>query len=349
MNILNADISDFIVSDGLLIDVRSPEEYYKGHMPNSINIPLFNDIERSIVGKKYKVSGRKHAVLAGLSIIEKKLNKLIEDLSSANEKNILINNEKFNKNKILKIYCARGGMRSQSISWLLQKMRIKTVTLKGGYKSYRNYVLKMFSLKKNYVIIGGKTGTGKTRILNLLREHGSQTVDLEDLANHRGSSFGGLGMKSQPSNEQFENLIADKLKKFNKRETIYLEAESANIGKCRIPFELFKRIKESPRIEIINSKENRIKELINTYSKYPSRDLIESVEKISRRLGPQRTKSAKESIEKKDWVGVCEAVLDYYDKCYEYELINNERDIKYLNLEDKDEELIVFSIINIMN
>tara|TARA_B100000945_G_scaffold8325_1_gene6801 strand:+ start:134 stop:1183 length:1050 start_codon:yes stop_codon:yes gene_type:complete len=349
MNIINSDISDFIVSDGLIIDVRSPEEYYKGHMPNSINIPLFNDIERAIVGKKYKVSGRKHAVLEGLSIIEKKLNQLIEDLSSANEKNNLINNEETNEDKILKIYCARGGMRSQSISWLLHKMRVKAVTLKGGYKSYRNYVLNMFLMKTNYMIIGGKTGTGKTRILNILKEHGYQTIDLEHLANHRGSSFGGLGMKSQPSNEQFENLIADELKKFNKKETIYLEAESANIGKCRIPFELFKRMKESPRIEIINSKENRIKELINTYSKYPSIELIESVEKISRRLGPQRTKSAKESIDKKDWEGVCEAVLDYYDKCYEYELINSDRDVKYINLKDKGEELIVFSIINIMN
>ena len=348
MNIKTIDIKDFMVKGGLTIDVRSPDEYYKGHMPNSINIPLFNNFERAVIGKKYKLSGKNNSVLEGLAIIDGKLNKLIEDLLLVIDKDFSSNQVRDKANRNVKIYCARGGMRSKSISWLLNKLNISTVTLQGGYKSYRNYVLNTFNLKHKIILIGGKTGTGKTRILKLLSGYGNDIIDLESLANHRGSSFGGLGMKSQPSNEQFENLIAEELNYSINKEIIYMEAESANIGKCRIPIELYKQMKEAPRIEILNSRRNRYKELIKTYSIYDGNNLKEAVERISKRLGPQRTKKAKESITSKNWEGVCEAVLDYYDKCYDHELNSIERKIRYLDISDISDELLVFSINNMM-
>ena len=119
-------------------------------------------------------------------------------------------------------------MRSQSIGWLLDKFKLKVVTLNGGYKIYRRWVLDSFTNKLNLVVIGGKTGTGKTRLLSLLEKYKYQTIDLEAFACHRGSTFGGLGMKEQPSNEQFENKIADKLNSFNISNNIFVEAESAN-------------------------------------------------------------------------------------------------------------------------
>lgn len=348
MNIRIIDIEEFTAIDGLTIDVRSPEEYYKGHMPHSLNIPLFNNTERAIVGKKYKNAGRKQAVIEGLLIIEEKLDKLIEELYLAIETHSLKKIQEVKSNQI-KIYCARGGMRSQSVSWLLKRLNIRTLTLKGGYKSYRNNVLKNFMIKRNIVLIGGKTGTGKTKLLNLMKMKGKQIIDLESLANHRGSSFGGLGMDVQPTNEQFENLLAYELCKFNVKEKIYLEAESANIGKCRIPHELFIQMKECPRIEIRRSIDYRLNELIKTYSGYPKEMLKDSVKRISKRLGPQRTEIAIKSIDCEDWEEVCKAVLNYYDKCYSHELNNKKGNLYYIDGNNQEDETILKLILDARN
>jgi len=341
-----AELEKFRSFKGLLIDVRSPDEYYKGHMPNSINIPLFDNYERSKIGTIYKKEGRKKAVIEGLKIFEKKMESLLDNLfiNIDSYKNISKNNKDFP----IRIYCSRGGMRSQSIAWLLEKFKLNLVTLKGGYKIYRKWVLDSFSKKFNIVVIGGKTGTGKTRLLSLLEKYKYQTIDLEGFACHRGSTFGGLGMNEQPSNEQFENKIAEKLNSFKSINNIFVEAESANIGKCKIPHEFFNQMKTARRIEILRSESNRLKELIDTYSVFKKGDLQESVLRIKKRLGPQRTKKALESIEMERWEIVCRSVLDYYDKCYEYEKVGKDN-ITTLDLTDKNyDEKIIESINNVL-
>ena len=211
MNSRKEELEEFRKVNGPIIDVRSPSEYYKGHMPNSINIPLFDNEERSIVGTIYKNYGREKAVIQGLEYIaikiENLVNKLFEAITVYKSKN---HNSKLEEST-LKIYCARGGMRSQSISWLLEKYNQRSITLKDGYKTYRKWTLESFIQEWEIVIMGGKTGTGKTKLLKLLGENNYQIIDLEGLACHRGSTFGGLGMKEQPSNEQFENMIAEEL------------------------------------------------------------------------------------------------------------------------------------------
>ena len=339
MNFKSKKLKEFRNLEGLLVDVRSPDEYYKGHMPNSINIPLFNNDERAFIGKKYKRAGREKAVFEGLKIVEKNFDKLVGDIVSEYKK--YINKSKHQEKSLqIKVYCARGGMRSISISWLLEKIGYKSYKLEGGYKTYRNWVLNSFQDDRDITLIGGKTGTGKTKILNNLMRNNYQVIDLEYFANHRGSAFGGLGMTSQPTNEQFENLLAEKLIRFSKIKTIFIEAESANIGSCRIPNELFKQMKSAKRIEIHQSKKNRIQELISTYSVFPSDELKNSVIRISKRLGPQRTKKAIEAIENKNWEEVCNSVLDYYDKCYDHELANNMK-VSIINIQDKKEKEII--------
>ncbi len=254
-------------------------------------------------------------------------------------------NPKKNNEFFIKIYCSRGGMRSQSIAWLLEKYKLNPITLKGGYKIYRKWVLDSFSKKMNIVVISGKTGTGKTRLLSLLEKYKYQTIDLEGFACHRGSTFGGLGMKKQPSNEQFENIIAEKLKLFKCSNDIFVEAESANIGKCKIPHEFFNQMKNSRRIEILRSESNRLDELINTYSVFKKEELQESVLRIKKRLGPQRTKIALESINNEKWDLVCRSVLDYYDKCYEFEKVGK-TNIKLLDLTDKKYDENILELIN---
>ena len=236
-------------------------------------------------------------------------------------------------------------MRSQSIAWLLEKYKLKPITLKGGYKTYRRWILDCFSKKWDILIIGGKTGSGKTRLLSLLEKYKYQTIDLEGFACHRGSTFGGLGMKEQPSNEQFENKIAEKLYSFKTMNNIFVEAESANIGKCKIPHEFFNQMKKSRRIEIIRSESNRLDELIDTYSAFKKDELKDAVQRIKKRLGPQRTKIALESIDNEKWDLVCRSVLDYYDRCYEYEKVGKEN-ITLLDLTDKNYDEKILDLIN---
>ncbi len=338
------ELEKFRSFKGPLIDVRCPSEYYKGHMPNSINIPLFDNDERSIIGTIYKKEGRKKAVMEGLRFFEKKMEFLLDNLfmNIDSYKNIPDDN---NNELYIKIYCSRGGMRSQSISWLLEKYKLNPITLKGGYKTYRRWILDCFSKKWNIVIIGGKTGSGKTKLLSLLEKYKYQTIDLEGFACHRGSTFGGLGMKEQPSNEQFENKIAEKLYSFHTINNIFVEAESANIGKCKIPHEFFNQMKKSRRIEILRSESNRLDELIHTYSVFKKEELKDSVHRIKKRLGPQRTKIALESIDEENWALVCRSVLDYYDKCYEYEKVGKEN-ITLLDLTDKNYDENILELLN---
>ncbi len=348
MNFKSNDLKEFRKTRGLLIDVRSPGEYYKGHMPYSINIPLFDNEERTIIGKKYKSAGREIAVKEGFKIIEKKIDKLIELLILERDKYLKLADIKPKDLLITRIYCARGGMRSQSICWLLEKFNYKYLKLNGGYKAYRNWVLTSFNDKKEIIVIGGKTGTRKTKLLNKLNSLRYQIIDFEGLANHRGSSFGGLGMIEQPTNEQYENLIAENLDKYLNNKIIFVEAESANIGKNRIPHEFYKQMKLSKRIEIKRDKSVRLDELIKTYSIYPKSHLKDSVMKISKRLGPQRTKAAIDFIENEDWEGVCNCVLDYYDRCYEHDL-KDKKDVITLDMRFKDDDQIIKEIIKLIS
>ena len=344
MDFNRIELEKFRSLSGPLIDVRSPSEYYKGHMPKSINIPLFDNDERSKIGTIYKKEGREKAVMEGLEIFEKKMEKLLDNLFNKIDSH-KINSKETDIESFVRIYCSRGGMRSLSISWLLEKYKMNSITLKGGYKKYRRWILDCFSKKWNIIIIGGKTGTGKTRLLSLLDKYNYQTIDLEGFACHRGSTFGGLGMKEQPSNEKFENKIGEKLHSFKRMNNVFVEAESANIGKCKIPHEFFQQMKNSRRIEIIRSESNRLDELINTYSVFKKEDLQESVLRIKKRLGPQRTKIAIESIDNEKWELVCRSVLDYYDRCYEYEKVGRDN-INLLDLTDKKYDKKILELIN---
>ena len=305
---------------GPLVDLRTPKEYSQGHWPGAQNIPLFSNEERAEIGKTYKINGKEKSILLGLKIISPK----IEDLSKRlkrikGESDLLIPKDSPN---YLKLYCWRGGMRSASVAWLAYILDLNPALLLGGYKSYRNWILNQFHKDWPIKLVGGKTGTGKTSLLLALESKGLSIIDLEGLANHRGSSFGSLGLPSQPSNEQYENKIGELLevfKKSNNRE-ILIEAESANLGKCRIPFELYRQMKNAVMIEINRSEEERISELVKVYGEQNQSQLKEATLRISKRLGPQRTAKAIQAIQCQNWSKACAEMLDYYDRYYERDL-----------------------------
>ncbi len=308
-------LTDFRNLTNPIVDVRSPIEFSQGHMLGAINIPLFSDSERELIGKSYKKESRLKAIFNGLKVTLPKTSKLLEIILKTAIK-------KESSNKSLRIYCWRGGMRSSAFAWLARTIGIRTYLLKGGYKNYRKWVLNQFETDLPIRLLGGKTGTRKTDLLNQINTDKIFVIDLEGIANHRGSSFGALGMDEQPSTQQFENIIAESIDKFHKSNAIeiWLEAESSNLGKCRIPISLYTKMKSASTLEIIKTQNERVDNLVKVYSQNSQADLKDAINRIRKRLGPQRTKEALDAIENKEWSKACKAMLNYYDKCYEYEL-----------------------------
>ncbi len=300
----NVSIGDFRKESGPILDVRSPVEFVKGHIPDAVNFPLFSDEERAKIGICYKEQGREAAVALGFEVVGPKLGKLVNSAI------------KIASGYPVRIHCARGGMRSRSVAWCLKTAGLEVTTLDGGYKSYRRWVRAVNRFPRRINILSGLTGTGKTRILEKLRETGGQVLDLEGLANHRGSSFGGLGMPAQPSTQHFENLIAEELVSMDPSNPVWIEAESGRIGNCWIPEELFDLMRSAPSIEIVRRMDDRLDILTEMYGESDYLELIEATERISQRLGGERTKRAIELIEKNEIRNACQIILDYYDRSY---------------------------------
>ena len=305
------DFDTFRQAQGQLVDVRSPAEFLQGHWPGSINIPLFTDEQRAKVGTTYKQQGRDQAIELGLELVGPSLSSLAQALGQA-----------AGAEKRLRIYCWRGGMRSSSVAWLAGLVDQEALVLEGGYKTYRRWVLEQFGQSWPVKLLGGRTGSGKTDLLLALAERNVAVVDLEGLAHHRGSSFGGLGLPDQPTTEQYENRLAEALDhhRRNGAEEIWLEAESAQVGRCRIPHDLVSQMKSAVVLEIRRPAEERVNQLVAVYGDQGSEALAAATQRISRRLGPQRTEQALGAIACRDWHGACRAMLDYYDRCYDREL-----------------------------
>jgi tRNA 2-selenouridine synthase len=318
------DIEEFLeLSENIpIVDVRSPKEYDHARIPGAFNIPLFDDKEREKVGTLYKQKGRDEAILCGLELVGPKLGNLVREAKKLST-----------DNKIL-VHCWRGGMRSGSMAWLLGTAGMDVKVLNGGYKTYRRHVKSLFQKQANIVILGGMTGSGKTEILAELNELGEQVVDLEGLANHKGSAFGALGQEEQCSTEQFENLLFNEWKKLDLEKPVWLEDESQAIGKIRIPEEVFVQIRENHLINVIIPKELRIQRLLKEYGNFDKELLVSSVLKIKKRLGGLNTAIAIDSINNQQIDKAIDFSLTYYDKAYQYGLSKRNQD-KILNLELK--------------
>ena len=332
------DIIEFLtLSKGhLTIDVRSPREFNKGHIPHAINLPLFNDEERAKIGTIYVQTGRNEAIEAGLEIVGPKMADFVRFVKPLAK-----------ENKIL-VHCWRGGMRSGSMAWLFDTMGYEVYTLKSGYKAYRNLVIEALGTQGKYIIIGGRTGSGKTELLHQLRARGEQILDLEGLAHHKGSSFGALGELPQPSSEQFENDLHLEMSKLDLSRTIWLEDESKNIGKCSITNDLWANMVKSPLIVIDIPLEVRVKRLVKDYGEMPAEGLEDAIRRIERRLGNEAMKDALRNLEERNFAEVARISLRYYDKAYDHSLaIKETKDITFLSFETDDMKIIAKRLMDI--
>jgi tRNA 2-selenouridine synthase len=305
------NVSDFVelIGDLPVVDVRTESEYQKGHIPTALSLPLFNDAERSEIGLVYKQMGRPKATKVGLEMVGPRLNALIDQFKDQVESGRVL------------LHCWRGGMRSESVAWLINLTgEFEPATLRGGYKAYRNFALREFAAERRLSIVGGMTGTAKTRLLERLGQRGMQSVDLEALASHRGSAFGSIGQPDAPTQQQFENELAFELSGTDPIRTLWLEDESRHIGRRIIPNELWIRMRSAPVIVIERSREERVEHLVSEYGDAEPEDLLESIQKIEKRLGGQRTQEACDAVRAGDLELACHVLLDYYDRGYRYGL-----------------------------
>ncbi|MCC6181672.1 MAG: tRNA 2-selenouridine(34) synthase MnmH [Bacteroidia bacterium] len=317
-------VADFIqaIRHQLIIDVRAPIEFFKGHIPLAINIPLFDDLERAEVGTIFKQRGRELAISRGKEIVSPKTDKFIEQVYQ------------LSKNKKVFVYCFRGGMRSNSFAWLLNSVGLQAVVLNGGYKAYRNYVLNYFNQSFPVVLLGGKTGCGKTDILKELAQQHIQTIDLEYHAHHKGSAFGTIHQKSQNPQQIFEHHVFCEMYSLNQTEATLIEDESQTIGFNKIPFGLWQNMKAAPIIKIEVPFEARIHKLVEEYGNVERDVLKKSVLKISQQLGTLNTKKCLELIDNNCLYDVVKMALTYYDKTYEFNYQNKQQTIITLHCDD---------------
>ncbi len=302
------NIIDFIENsfNELIIDVRAPIEFEKGHMTNAINIPLFEDVERAEIGTLYKQQGKEIAVNRGLEIVSPKL------VPFVNQVKLL------SKNKKVFIYCFRGGMRSNSFAWLMNTSGLDATILEGGYKTYRNHVLEFFEQEKKLVIIGGMTGSGKTDLLKKLDKINFQIIDLEKLANHKGSAFGTINEEKQKPQQIFENNLFHQMRLLDSKKIILIEDESQTIGFNKIPHGLWLQMKKAPIIKLEIPFEVRVQKLVNDYTTTNIEALKACVMKIEQNLGKQNAQLCLKYLDENNLTDVARLTLKYYDKAYTY-------------------------------
>lgn len=313
-------IEEFWRIPGPILDVRSPGEYEQGHLPGAISFPLFTNEERAKVGICYKQHGKDAAVELGFDLLGPKLGDMVRQAKAIAPE------------RTVRVHCWRGGMRSGGVAWGLQMAGFQVVTLQGGYKAFRRRVHDIHATPRTIIVLGGMTGTGKTHILAALQQQGEQMLDLEGLANHRGSSFGSLDMPPQPSTEQFENLIAEHLSPLDPARPVWIEAESRRVGTCRIPDSLFALMEAAPTIEITRPIEERLDILIDVYGQTNRDELIAAIARIRKRLGGLRTQQAIDFIHQDNAPAVCKLVLEYYDRTYRYDLERRNKVIPQIDM-----------------
>ena len=278
-----------------IIDVRSESEFAEDHVPGAINLPVLNNAEREKVGTLYKQVCPFEARKVGASLIAQNIAKHL-DTHFANK----------DKNYHPLVYCWRGGQRSNSMALVLNQIGWQVTVLEGGYKTYRAYVrdrLQHLPQQITYRVLCGLTGSGKTHILRRLAQRGAQVLDLEGLANHRGSLLGQEWegqLSPQPSQKHFESLLVQELQRLDASQSVWVEAESNKIGQVYLPLSLWQQMKQASCVEVQLPQAGRIEWLLQQYP-----HLIAHPELLKRKLDRLKSRYGREKLN--EWYSLIDA------------------------------------------
>ncbi|PWE17181.1 tRNA 2-selenouridine(34) synthase MnmH [Marinicauda salina] len=295
-----------------IIDVRSPAEFAEDHVPGAINLPVLDDAERARVGTIYTQDSPFVARRLGAAIVSRNIAAHLETALADRPKRF----------RPL-IYCWRGGMRSNAMATVLASVGWKVSVVEGGYRTWRRQVVAALTHSEDplpVVLIDGQTGTAKTDVLRRMAERGEQVIDLEGLAAHRGSVFGGFADAEQPAQKAFETAIWDALRRFDLDRPVFVEAESSLVGRCRVPARLWAAMKAAPRVEIVAPAAARATYLVTAYP-----DMVADRDRVHAALDRLVDKHAKADIaewralaEAGDHQGLAAALIDaHYDPAYD--------------------------------
>jgi tRNA 2-selenouridine synthase len=303
----NIKVTEALKTNAIFIDTRTPKEFQLDHLPNAINIPILSNEERHLIGITYKKS-KEAAVQQGINYFSKKLPNFMEQVNKYKAKQIIF-------------YCWRGGMRSRAVTALLESLNYNVLQLQGGYKAFREHVryqLENYQLKPKLMVLWGLTCTGKTELLNQF----SNSIDLEGLAQHRGSLYGGLGLKPH-TQKRFDTLFLQRINQLNKEKVIFVEGESRKVGDVQIPAFFYKLMLQGTHILITRSLDKRAEFAVKEY--FSDKNSINKIKEITKTLSKVISNKKKQEvitfIEGNKLKEAASFLLqDYYDPLYSHTL-----------------------------
>jgi tRNA 2-selenouridine synthase len=301
-------------STHMLFDVRSPKEYEEYHIPDAVNISIFTDDERAEIGTLYKQRGKEKAVERGLQVVAPKLPAIYQTIK---------NEASRNPNKQMVVYCARGGMRSKSIVQTMNMLGLHCFQLDGGIRSYRKKIEETFTHYENspkkIIVLEGHTGTMKTKLLEQMQSDGYPVVNLEKMADHKGSIFGSIG-ENPASQKKFESRLYERLNELNESPVLIIESESKRIGRAVVPEFLLQGKDSGIRIHIEMPFLLRVDYICELYkpASYQS-EIKEAVTKLTKRLDPMIVEEINKALVKNDFERITALLLEnYYDPKYDF-------------------------------
>ncbi|KIL43613.1 hypothetical protein KP77_33190 [Jeotgalibacillus alimentarius] len=314
-------------NDRILVDVRSPGEFEEGSIPGSVNIPVFDNEERAEIGTIYKQVGQEAAKERGLEIFSAKLPSFVKQFQDLGGP--------------VSVFCWRGGMRSKTAATTTELMGVDVNRLTGGIRTYRQWVvqsLEEYAFTPDLLVLNGYTGSGKTVILNRLKEAGYPVIDLEKMAGHRGSIFGQIGLN--PSNQKkFDSLLVTELRKLKNSPYILIEGESRRIGRVHMPDFLHEKKEQAPQLFLDLPADVRVQNILEDYQpEEMPEQFMEAFERIERRLHTPISREIRELLTNGDYEKAVHLLLiHYYDPRYEHSISSQDGSHMFIKAASMDE------------